>query len=1131
MTSFNTSIITSNSVSHISFQSVNRKTIIIAWYIHEFILIDHSSTRILSQKIIQIVIVFVFINFRFAKFSTIRNIKTSTKSIVYSFEWITITSIFRKTVLQFYQNIENYRQTFVFRSFVNRRSSFIESSEISNSTSERHFFIFERQTSSIFSIFRLAKRFYQINDISISEKNQSIVNLSMKSSIFRSFVRTFSYSFIIDSDHRFTIDSQQIDDNQSINSNSITTRETSIEKIIYEQSIKSTSSNNMIDIDDNIDNVVIDFVVQTAIDNSMQNMMNTMLDRMQQMINDQQNVIEFAKSTEQSKQSEQSKQLKSSESVDFVDDNIVDDFNRFVVKKLKFFDFNYDDKSTSIDASLENINENTIFRDVHVFVNRIKNFVNTQNVELIRDNLYRCLKKDALIWHISLLTNMKKRLLTMNIELIEWKNALMTEFRKSIFKIMKAFVTKRYIMQNAFNQRLFRDYVQFVIRLNKSIELSLFNQLLQIWNDFDSNFQLHVTKFIHVIKMNDFFRELNDKKNSWWKFVVNQFNSSRHDESQKNKNKQKRERFQQRDMLNVNRNRNYQFDNYQRFYQFEFQQTFVSIDFQNFFNQFQTFNQYQNRAYQNRQQQKNQYSNASSQQLTLSVSLSLKQITESSNRNVASNAFDFYQQSSSQQQRQIFRSFDFNRQRTTKVFYSTNQENQSFEIEKIFFEKLWQAYQIDETNAHLDQTNVHYDDDDYFDDEFSEDINESKNQNSLQFEITQINYINQSITVIISDEMSTIIVDERVFTCRRCNENFYSNNKLHKHVKQCRVDSVVNFNASKNVFVIESIVNKEHNKNYDFRSWHYVCIHVNISSELSTDEFCLDSDIIMSIENKRYILNRLSKIFVFRISESIRIRDIDTIWHDIFEYVMIDFYIFEVTIADTFVKAHFTREIHLIDSLSVKILIEMNVIISKKMIINVDKQIVTIDSCDVTTKLHVISRDKRMNRVVKFLKQLIIFSHIHMIVFVKIREQTLSTNRDYFFHSLEDSRLETENDFFAHIIDVNFIVVQVRNSTNQSITISRNFKLNKLNDYNEKNCFLVASKNRHLVVKSSGWLGKTLSKTIEVACHLSWQTSESSRQILKAINHIFAYSHDCIRQNSRTNTINKSWLFFSFIRK
>ena len=138
---------------------------------------------------------------------------------------------------------------------------------------------------------------------------------------------------------------------------------------------------------------------------------------------------------------------------------------------------------------------------------------------------------------------------------------------------------------------------------------------------------------------------------------------------------------------------------------------------------------------------------------------------------------------------------------------------------------------------------------------------------------------------------------------------------------------------------------------------------------------------------------------------------------------MIDFYIFEMTIANTFVKAHFIREIHLIDNLSIKILIDVDVITSKEMIIDVDKQTVTIDSCDVTAKLHVISRDRRVNRIIKFLKQLIISSHTHMTISIKIREQTLSTNRDYFFHSLEDNRLETKDDFFVHIIDVNFTVV------------------------------------------------------------------------------------------------------------
>ena len=56
----------------------------------------------------------------------------------------------------------------------------------------------------------------------------------------------------------------------------------------------------------------------------------------------------------------------------------------------------------------------------------------------------------------------------------------MKKFREFVFKIIKKFVTKRYIMQNAINNRQSRDYAQIVIRLEKSTKLLLFNQLIQI---------------------------------------------------------------------------------------------------------------------------------------------------------------------------------------------------------------------------------------------------------------------------------------------------------------------------------------------------------------------------------------------------------------------------------------------------------------------------------------------------------------------------------------------------------------------------------------------------------------------------------------------------------------------------
>ena len=49
--------------------------------------------------------------------------------------------------------------------------------------------------------------------------------------------------------------------------------------------------------------------------------------------------------------------------------------NRFVFKKLNFFDFIYNEKSVVNVLSLKNINKNIIYRDVYIFIVRVQTFV------------------------------------------------------------------------------------------------------------------------------------------------------------------------------------------------------------------------------------------------------------------------------------------------------------------------------------------------------------------------------------------------------------------------------------------------------------------------------------------------------------------------------------------------------------------------------------------------------------------------------------------------------------------------------------------------------------------------------------------------------------------------------------
>ena len=88
-----------------------------------------------------------------------------------------------------------------------------------------------------------------------------------------------------------------------------------------------------------------------------------------------------------------------------------------------------------------------------------------------------------------------------------------------------------------------------------------------------------------------------------------------------------------------------------------------------------------------------------------------------------------------------------------------------------------------------------------------------------------------------------------------------------------------------------------------------------------------------------------------------------------------------------------------------------------------------------------------------------------MTIFVKFRDQILLVDRNYLFYFQKNNRLNSKNDFFIYVIDVNFVAIQIRNVTNQSIIVSRNFKFDKLRNYDKKNYYLVNFDNRHLIVK------------------------------------------------------------------
>ena len=200
MISFNTSIIANNSISHILFQSINRKIVVIAWHLHEFDLTNYSLLKTISWEIIQTMIILVNINSRSTKSSTNKKTKkTLTKFVEYFSKWITNIIIFRTIAFHFFVATKKFRQTFAYQSFLFKTKSFaFDNNSIFNNSSIISI-ILKRKTI-VFQVIvsRIKSRFRYENDILVIERNQIHVKI----------FRVFNYFLIIDSNHRFIIDNQ-----------------------------------------------------------------------------------------------------------------------------------------------------------------------------------------------------------------------------------------------------------------------------------------------------------------------------------------------------------------------------------------------------------------------------------------------------------------------------------------------------------------------------------------------------------------------------------------------------------------------------------------------------------------------------------------------------------------------------------------------------------------------------------------------------------------------------------------------------------------------------------------------------------------------------------------------------------
>lgn len=107
---------------------------------------------------------------------------------------------------------------------------------------------------------------------------------------------------------------------------------------------------------------------------------------------------------------------------------------------------------------------------------------------------------------------------------------------------------------------------------------------------------------------------------------------------------------------------------------------------------------------------------------------------------------------------------------------------------------------------------------------------------------------------------------------------------------------------------------------------------------------CLDNKCFMTCEDRQMLQNLISNLTIKHLSTSITMRDIENALHRTSEYIVIDLYMIEKTKSIKHI-AKFLAKIHIVDDLKTNLLIDIDVMKSQKMKIDLEHSTLIIDAC------------------------------------------------------------------------------------------------------------------------------------------------------------------------------------------
>ena len=314
------------------------------------------------------------------------------------------------------------------------------------------------------------------------------------------------------------------------------------------------------------------------------------------------------------------------------------------------------------------------------------------------------------------------------------------------------------------------------------------------------------------------------------------------------------------------------------------------------------------------------------------------------------------------------------------------------------------------------------------------------------------------------------------YSCHLYKTAFKLNNKLHCYVhtihskiKRIKLTvlspkselklAVVTSFSSLSVNVVESdTFNTVGENECEFQNWHYMMIFFQFSVKGSTKSACLNTECTMFLVDRQFLCQCLSNLFIQWSVAKIIVQDIDNKTYECQKYVHLNLYLSGV-LAETMSLMHIIWNIYLINNLQTNLLIEMNIIDSEQININISSQRTIIEECqDLLTIIDITSQKNDQICQVIWISAWTIISvqFIHSIT-IKMKKQSLSNDWDLIFNPFY---LDTS----SHIVDANLFFIHIQNDSSVLIILFHHIKLEIVTEYKEEDCYTDSIENLELII-------------------------------------------------------------------